>query len=146
MARKLIERYRRKPDMDPSRSTPIKLADGQEWYLPRPMIELRPHFKDGEAVRLSRFLTCGEDLDRMIEGISQAEDGVTRLLAVLRLGGDLLLRNYDLTQGELEQLFRYRIDDHTGQSEEMVTAIIDVATGNLPESLRTPKLHADGSS
>ena len=144
MARKLIERYRRKPDMDPSRSIPIRLADGQEWYLPKPMIELRPHFKDGDPVRLSRFLTCGEDLDRLIEGIAKAEDGVIRLLAVLRLGGDLLQRNYDLTQGELEQLFRYRLDDHTGQSKAMVKAIIDVATGNLQESLQNPKPFSDG--
>lgn len=145
MSRKLIEKYRRRPNVNLDGCTPIQLADGQEWYFPRPMLELRPHFRDGKPVHLSRFVTHGEELDNLLRGISEAEDGATQILAVLRLGGELLLRNYDLTDNHLEQLFRYRVDDTTGQSIAMLEAIIDVASGKMQGYVSDPKQYADGS-
>lgn len=145
MSRKLIEQYRRKVDLDISRCIPVRLADGNEWHFPRPMLELRPRFDGAKPVALTKHVTWGEELDDIVQAIATAEPGEDLILAVLRLGGDLLLRNYDLTQGELERLFRYRVNDPTGQSDEMIKAVIDVATGRLMGYAADPKPHADGS-
>lgn len=146
MARKLIEKYRRKTDLNLESCVPIQLADGQEWYFPRPMIELRPRFDGSKPISLSRYVTWGEDLDDLLLAVSNATtaDGDAIILAVLRLGGDMLLQNYDLTQEELQQLFRYRIDDPTGNSDEMFRTIIEVATGRLRGYAANPKRPADG--
>lgn len=145
MSRKLIEQYRRKADLDISRCIAVRLADGQDWYFPRPMLELRPRFDGAKPVALTKHVTWGEELDAMVQEIATAEPGEALILAVLRLGGDLLLRNYDLLQGELERLFRYRVNDPTGQSDEMLKAVIDVATGRLMGYGSDPKWRADGS-
>ena len=158
MARKLIEKARRRAEFDPQGCVAIRLADGQDWFFPRPILELRPRFtatadpatgyltrEDLDVGHLNRYVTHGEDLDGLIEAIGQAEPSEALILAVLRLGGDLLLRNYDLMQDELERLFRYRVDDETGASDKMLSDIIDVATGRLRGAVANPKRPGGGS-
>lgn len=142
--RKLIEQYRRKADLDLEICTPIILADGQEWYFPRPWLEIVPIFRDGKAVDRSKLLTCGPELDLLLESIAEEEDPAREILAVMTLGGFLLLRNYDLTDDELSQLFIYRPRDPA--SQDMLRSIIEVATGGGGmKGLSSPKACAAGS-
>lgn len=156
MSRKLIEHYRRRPDVDLEGCVPVRLADNQEWFFPRPILELRPRFtakadpstgyltrEELQVTHLNPYVTHGKELDGLIEAIGQAEPGDELIMAVLRLGGDLLLRNYDLTDDELQQLFRFRVDEQ--KSETMLDAIIDVATGRLRGAVANPKLPGAGS-
>jgi hypothetical protein len=133
MARKLIEKYRRKPDFDLEYCTPVGLADGQEWYLPRPWLEVHPIFRDGKAVNCTEMLTCGE-LDPLLKLIGEeGDDPLRQSMHVLTLGALLLQRNYDVEDAELSRLFILRPGD--SDSDRMITSIIDVATGNTASSL-----------
>lgn len=126
--RKLIEASRRKPEMDPEICASIRLADGQNWYFPRPWFEVRPIFRDGKTKHHTRMLTCGDELDVLLEAIGTEEDGVTQALSILTLGAFLLLRNYDLEDEELARLFILRPGDP--DSDRVLHEILDVATGH----------------
>jgi hypothetical protein len=142
--RKLIEQARRKADVDLEICTPITLADGQAWYFPRPWLEIVPHFQDGKAINRSRLLTCGPELDFLIEAIAQEDDYIRQILAVMTLGALLIKRCYDVTDEELSRLFTYRPNDPA--SEDMIAAIIDAATGGSGLRGRDgPKACAAGS-
>ena len=126
--RKLIEPYRRRGDLDTELCTPITLADGQAWYFPRPWLEIRPIFREGKATARTRLLTCGDELDTLLEAIGTEEDGIAQALSILTLGAFLLLRNYDLADDELGRLFILRPGDP--DSDRILHEILDVATGH----------------
>lgn len=142
--RKLIEQYRRLPDWEEDNGTWVKLADDQSWSLARPWLEIVPHFKDGKAVDRSKLLTCGPELDLLLESIANEEDPAREILSVMSLGAFLLLRRYSVTDEELERLFVYRPRDPA--SHNMVRSILDVATGGAGlRGLTGPKAYAAGS-
>lgn len=144
MARKLIEKFRRRPNVILEAAVPVMLADGQEWYFPRPILELRPMFRQGKPHKFAPYVTWSDELDELIAAIGKATNRGLQILATLRLGGELLLRNYDLTDDELEVLFRYRVDDEA--SDRMMQAITEVVTGKQLSEKATsdPKCTADG--
>lgn len=146
MARKLIEKYRRK-DFDPEDCTPITLADGQEWYFPRPWLAIVPIVRGAEAVAEARHVSFGEDLDVLLEAIAAEEDPVAQIRHVVTLAIFLLGRNYDLESDEYPRLLTYYVGNP--ESEAMIAAIIDVALGKLfratgLEGLADPKASAVG--
>ena len=144
MPRRLIEQSRRKPDVDIELCTPITLADGQEWYFPRPWLEIVPVFENGKAIDRNRMLTCGPELDYLLEKIATEEDPAGEIMATMTLGGFLLLRNYDLADDELSLLFVYRPNDPA--SQDMIRSIIDAATGGIGlPGIENPKACAAGS-
>ena len=146
--RKLLEKYRRHADFDPEGCVPITLSDGQQWMFPRPWLEITPTFREGRAVGRTKYLTCGPELDVLIAAIAAEEDAGKQVLSVMTLGAFLLLRNYEVTDEELGHLFRYKVGEP--ESEEMVMAIMDVATGKLDRligarAITDPKARAVGS-
>lgn len=148
MARKLIEKYRRKPDFDPEGCIPIRLSDGQEWHFRRPWLEIAPVFKDGKAVDRTKQITCGPELDVLIRAIPEEEDGPRQILHVMTLGALLLKQDYDLEDEDFERLFTYRVG--SDESQEMIRSIISVATGKLSDAhgvgvLSDPKAQPAGS-
>lgn len=112
------EKTRRRPDfLD---GVPVRLADGQEWVLPKP--KARFAFSgDGYAVQLS----CGPavtDEDREYQRLYEAYNAVTEsdestdadvIRAQMHLAAALVRRNYDLSDADLGTLlvFAYRDDD-----------------------------------
>lgn len=147
--RRLIESLRRRADFDPSdgRSVPVRMADGQDWFLPKPFLELAPVFQNGMAVDRTRILTCGPELDALLEAIAAEPDGIKQALAVMTLGAFLLARNYDLEDEEYSRLFVHRVGDP--ESHDRLRTIVDVATGKLSRvfgkgGLRDPKRRAGG--
>jgi hypothetical protein len=146
MARKLIEKHRRKPEFDPEGCVAIRLDDGQEWYFPRPYLEINPVFHEGKVINSIRCLTCGPELDLLIQMIGREDDALERIHKIMTLGAFLLLRNYDLLDNELAQLFVFR---NKPEGFECLNWIMDVATGGLfttvPEVVTDPKACAAGS-
>lgn len=145
--RRLIEKHRRKPEFDATACTAVELANGQEWYLARPAIQITPVFQDSKAVAGNHLLTCGDELDLLLGMIAEQTEPTAQILAVLTLGAFLLLENYDLEDSELERLLIYRHGEP--RSEAMVKGIIDVATGHLSQvfargALSDPKPAAVG--
>jgi hypothetical protein len=121
----------RKDDIDLANSAPVVLADGQTWYLPKPWYVIRPSFADGRMVGCDR-LTYGPDLDPLVRRIRAEEDPFLLTYEIMSLGAFLLRRNYDLTDGEIEPLFEYRVGDPA--SRDMRAAILDVAEGVGPKA------------
>ena len=148
MARKLIERARRKCDFDAEGCTPIRLADGQEWYFPRPWLAIVPIVRDKEAVAEARHVSFGEDLDVLLEAIAAEEDAIAQIRHVVTLAIFLLGRGYDIASDEYPRLLTYYVGNPA--SDSMIEAIIDVALGRLfrafgAEALSDPKACAVGS-
>ncbi|WP_165072123.1 hypothetical protein [Paludisphaera rhizosphaerae] len=148
--RRLIEARRRRDGFDPAdgSSVPVRLADGWEWYIPRPMMEIVPIFEGGKAVDSARGITCGPEIDVLLEAIAAETNHVRQVLAVLTLGAFLLQRNYDLSDDELRRLLVFRPGDEA--SESMLRGIVEVATGKLNAlfgrgALSDPKGRAAGS-
>lgn len=121
------ERSRRREEFAEEYSVPIVLADGQAWRFPKPWLAIRPIFRDGVPVDRWRWPTYGPELDTLVEAIGEVEDPVDQIVTVMALGAFLLLRQYSLSDAELESLFVYRPGEEA--SREMVEAIIATATG-----------------
>lgn len=123
----LDERDHRREGIDIDRSVPVRMGDGGEWLLPKPWVEVHPIFDGGRPVDRWLVFTYGPELDGLIRAIAEAEDGSMRILAAVGLGAHLLLRNYDLSDDQLAEVLVFRC--HDPESESMVRAILDVATG-----------------
>ena len=124
----LPETEYRRETFDEEFSEAVVLADGQEWYFPKPWLAFRPVFRDGKPVDSVRYFSCGPELDSLLEAISSAETLTGQLMAAMALAGLMLLRNYDLTDEELATVLVYRPGDP--ESSKMLSAIIAIATGN----------------
>lgn len=126
--RKLIAKYRLKTDVNVEHCTPIRLMDGQDWFIKRPMLELHPVFKDGKATHFTKHITLGASLDVLVEAIGAENiDPVQRVQGIQRLGALLIKECYDVTDEELSLLFHYTVGDPA--SEAMISDIIAAATG-----------------
>jgi len=123
----MTEASKRKDNVDEANSVPVVLADGQTWWLPKPWLEIRPVFRGGKVVSTYDVVTCGPDLDEMIEAISEAETITAQVVGAASLAAHLLRFHYDLTDEDLDQLLRFRLSDPA--SLDWVKAVIEVATG-----------------
>jgi hypothetical protein len=89
---------------------PVILADGQEWHLRRPELELSPAMADGQVVGINAGLDGVEDYERMVsilEGETRVD--VAELWRVRFEAAVVMLRpNYDLTDRELYGLLSVR--------------------------------------
>jgi hypothetical protein len=74
------------------------------------------------------MLTCGNELDTLLEAIGTEEDGISQAMLILTLGAFLLMRNYDIKDEELGRLFILRPNDP--DSDRILHEILDVATGH----------------
>ena len=103
------EKALRKPTFDETNSSPVVLADGQTWYLPKPWLEVRPTFRGGRAVESVPVLTCGPAFDSLKNTVENAE-GDEIITAGATLTAHMLLVNYDLTDEQLAALLIFRAE------------------------------------
>jgi len=133
------EKTRRRPDfLD---GVPVRLADGQEWVLPKP--KARFAFSgDGFSVQLSCGPVATDEDDvfgslfttyQSVIGRSDTTD--MELIAVeMRFSAAILRRNYRLTDEELGRLLVFSYDPEDEPYYSMRAAILAVATGrNAPK-------------
>jgi hypothetical protein len=121
------ERSKRKPNFDERNSAPVVLADGQSWFIPKPWLEIRPVFRGGRAVTAYRVLTCGAELDALVEALADSEDLDGQVTAVASLAAHLMCWHYELTDAELDGLLAFRAADAASLS--WLRDIFAVATG-----------------
>jgi hypothetical protein len=101
------EKALRKPAFDETTSAPVVLADGQEWWLPKPWLEVRPVFRGGKAVDTVGLMTAGGEFDALKNAVHDAEnDGA--IVAAANLAAYMLTRNYDLADEQLSALLGWR--------------------------------------
>lgn len=140
------EAARRRPGIDAAGSVPVRLADGNEWLVPRPRIDLVPVFKDGILADVGRRYSFGEAFYRKQAALADAAGGPAGpyLLAAFDLAIDLLGRNYDLDESDYQALIPYRDSDPA--SVAMWRAIVAVASGDGPPAGDGPKAGDSGSA
>jgi hypothetical protein len=123
----LNEAEKRKPNFSERNSAAVVLADGQEWWIPKPWLEIRPVFRGGKADGAYPAYGYGPDLNRMIERVAEAELFTDQVAAVATLAASLLCWQYDLSDPDLDQLLAYRRNDP--DSVEWTRLVIEIATG-----------------
>jgi hypothetical protein len=106
---------------------PVKLADGQEWLFPKPFLQIHASFAGGKPAGNYPVITAGPELDELVEAMASCEDAAAQLSAAATLGAYLLLRNYDLEDRELDQLFAFRPGDPP--SWDWAQRILEVGAG-----------------
>jgi hypothetical protein len=123
----LNEAEKRKPNFDERNSAPVILADSQTWHVPKPWLEIRPVFRGGKAVRAYPVLTCGPELDGLVEAMAECEDLASQVIAIASLAAYLLCWHYELTDAELDGLLAFRKGDDA--SLKWMTDVCDIAMG-----------------
>jgi hypothetical protein len=103
------------------------LADGQAWFLPKPWLEIRPVFRGGKVVTAWRVLTCGPELDALVEALGESDDLDSQVMAAASLAAHLLRWHYELTDAELDQLLAFRCAD--ASSLDWMREVFRIATG-----------------
>jgi hypothetical protein len=129
------ERELRRDEFHPD-SHPIEMADGQKWHFPRPRVRFATGFGGGRAnvktwvEHWDGFMDLLEEAARMPEGTG---DWVS---AHLSIAANMLLRNYDLSDQQLDELFGFETIDDLVQ---LILEVSRVAAG------QSPKPSGDGS-
>jgi hypothetical protein len=121
------EQAKRKPNFDERNAAPVVLADGQTWHVPKPWLEIRPVFRGGKAAAAYRVLTCGPELDDLVEALSESNELDGQVVAVASLAAYLLRWHYELTDDELDQLLAFRCSDD--RSLQWLRDVVAIATG-----------------
>ena len=119
------EKARRLPGFNEDESVPVAFGDGQEWYLPRPTVDVFASFATTPPTEVTSS-SFGADFDAMVKAVSASDDGF--FPAVAALAADLLRRNYDLSDAELSGLLRYKRGDK--ESSDWIGEVLAVANGN----------------
>ena len=134
----LDETAKRKPNFDAANSVPVRLADGQDWQVPKPWLEVRPVFRGGRAERAYPVPTCGPELDALIDAVSESDEPAVWFSAIATLAARLLGYQYDLSDDDLDQLLRFRVSDP--DSGQWLRDVMRIATGDTG-----PKAYRAGS-
>jgi len=134
----LDEVEKRKPNWSDRDSVAVAFADGQEWRVPKPWLEIRPRFENGVARTTYPVYTCGVRLDALLDAIADADAGFDRLAATATLAAELLSFHYDLADDDLDQLLAFR--QGVPDSAAWIERVIGIATGQSG-----PKVSSVGS-
>lgn len=117
----------RRSEFDEVNSVPVVLADGQQWYFPKPWLQIHATFQNGRAVQTCPVLTYGSEIDDLIKAIGECQDNTALLMGAASLAGFMLTANYRLSDEALNELLAIRIGDR--ESWSWVKTIMDIATG-----------------
>jgi hypothetical protein len=111
---------------------PVMLADGQEWWMPKPKFRFKPKFVNGR-VEMTGGATFGPESDSELEilyGVVDAEAGEF-LRVKFALAVRLLRVNYELTDDEVADLVVLEPGD--AASEARWEAMTNALMGNSPK-------------
>lgn len=89
-----VEKDHRRPDF--VEGTPVKLADGQEWILPRPWVRMYPVVAEDGSVQVGGGITFGPEDDELVDQLFLADTLLAKATAEFAMAVRLLRRNYDL--------------------------------------------------
>lgn len=116
----------------------VRMADGQEWTFPKPYLALVPHRTAEGVLALRASPPFGSEfqdgLQRYIDlqtSESSEDDILQRLTLRLVLAVELLQRNYDLTDEQVQELFV--IEMNSDAATEMWSDINAVILGRNPK-------------
>ena len=140
----LDEKSLRKPSFDEANSCPVVLADGQQWFLRRPLVCIKPEFKGGRAVAARERITLdgSSELEKLRERskasakVREDDEGEDSFLSlVLSMAAMLLAPNYNLTDEQYGEILSF--DVGTDDRYSFVPDIIGIVDGAGPPKGRS---------
>lgn len=111
----------------------VVLADGQEWFLPKPRVRLSP---SGEQTFKITLNVKGVDKYGVyLAALEKSETGSETVAAELAVARSLLVRNYELADAQIERLmqFSYMDGGEDPEGEALREAVMNVALGRGPK-------------
>jgi hypothetical protein len=126
----LDEKSLRRPEFAVD-SVAVRMADGQDWYLPKPWVALAPVVKDGRVVSLGSRTMFGPEFDTLIDAVDQADDGLDVIKSMFGIGVYLLSRNYEIPDESFGELLQFRRGEES--ENNLLQAIMEVARGIAPK-------------
>jgi hypothetical protein len=110
----------------------VRLADGQEWSLPKPRIRISRRTAEDGSRKLVESPQLGPDYATVLEAYESAvESGDGAALAMFDLAAALLRENYTLTDQQADTLLEFRPDDP--ENDVLWGAILSTARGRAPK-------------
>lgn len=127
----LNETERRRADF--AGGAPVKMADGQEWVLAKPLIQFA--YSAGPlGFNVVLNITEGDNFNNLMQSVDtalEAGNGDQIVGSQLAIGAALLRRNYDLTDEEMGTLLRFAYGETDGiEANERRLNVMDIARGN----------------
>lgn len=128
---KLDEAALRRPDF--IGGNPILLCDNQEWYFPRPCLEMTPMFGEGDRFFVGVSTTLGTAFDDLVVSLDgnpetgEESIGFGYIDAMMRVAVWMLRRNYTLSNQDLSTLLKLRTEDD--ENDAMWKSIMCTAKG-----------------
>jgi hypothetical protein len=137
----MIEQERRREAF--SQGEGVELADGQTWFFPSAIVEMRPRFENGRPSFANpiRRLSFGPEHDAGLAEIRASGTEAQRFDGVVYLAADLLRSNYDLTDDQLSDLLSVTVDEtggFTDSTSRRWSSIIEAVS--LPEIAEPPPI------
>jgi hypothetical protein len=129
------EKGRRREDFLESTSVPVTFKDGQEWYVPKPMVRTLP---TDDEIGYEVVSSHGEpefdaEFNKHFKAVSQAirdGDGRGFLAAKMRLYRCMLGRNYNLPLDELRMILYLEPPQAEGELDLLDDALWSIANGH----------------
>lgn len=120
---------------DPFRpDVPIKMADGQVWFFPKPWVRFHPTVGPDGLPSLGSRTSLGKEFDLATEDVrkaSEEEDNYLSILAMFAIARSMLRINYELTPEIEATILEYAPEDQ--DSKDRWDEILGVAMGNGPK-------------
>jgi len=130
----LDEKALRRPEF--AEGVAIRLSDGQEWTLPRPLVSgwYPRRGADGRMLMVRGFDQGAEydDLTDAYVDLDESDVG-GQICLLATMAAHLLQLNYSLTDADLKRLLRFGSASVPGGDSEMWGKIAAVALGNAPK-------------
>lgn len=124
------ERARRRSDF--LGGVPVRMADGQEWILPKPRVRFAPS-DDGFAVVLAgagdAFNAVSSAYYAALDRPMDDERNIHIIRAELDLAMALIQRNYDVTPQEMAGVLQFSYDETDEEAYRIREQTMDVALG-----------------
>lgn len=115
----------------------VVMADGQAWALPKPLVR----FGRGDGPKGYRRIVVSdvdgfEEKMAAVDRLQEAQDGTIAeyYAATLAVGEALVLRNYDLTPAELDQILQFSMSEEDDpEGYRIMEEVMGVAAGRGPK-------------
>lgn len=132
----LDERALRRPDF--RGGVPVRLADGQEWTLPHPLVLFTEDDQEGE---IREEWNLGPEYAALVAASQTADDGVEVIKTELALFKYLIRLNYDVDQAQLREILKLGYGTAcTPEIRQMMDELRGLAFGRVA----LPKAECDG--
>ena len=130
------EKALRRPDFQAD-SVPVTLANGQEWFFPKPYVELFPKVENGRVVGVGSKITAthlGPEFADLMQKVEDAEGAISYAETFFPLAVLMLSHNYALPDEAYSELLAVTLGNGKANSDSLFQEVLNVALGFGPKA------------